>query len=82
MSVNTLVVPVLSPSGTVHFASIPRDATVKDLINVLQKSDDVREDILNGLPESGWDLQKVRLEEPGRAWEDHELEILNNGKSF
>lgn len=77
---NLLIAPVLSPSGTVHFATLSQDATIFDLISALSCSDDVKNDILYGLPDLGWDIQKVRKEQPGRQWEESELEELDCGK--
>lgn len=79
MSDDLLITPVISPSGTVHFASVPHDATIQDIITALSRSEDVREDILLDLPDSGWDIQSVRKEQQGRSWEDTELEELEIG---
>ena len=79
---DTLVVPVLSPSGQVHFVSLLKDATVRDAIDALKSLDDVAEDVLEDLKDEGygWALQKVQREETGRNWEEDELEALDDGE--
>ena len=73
---NQLIVPVISPFGTVYFASVSQNATAQDVIDSLIRLQDVRDEILDDLPDEGWDLQTVRKEEAGRAWEEDELEAL------
>lgn len=77
---NPLIVPVISPFGTVYFASVSQNATAQDVIDCLIRLQDVRDEILDDLPEGGWDLQTVRKEEAGRAWEEDELEALGSGE--
>ncbi|EJD01599.1 FH2-domain-containing protein [Fomitiporia mediterranea MF3/22] len=76
MADNTLIAPVISPAGTVYFASVNQDATAQDVIASLIQPQDVRDEILGDLPESGWDLQRVRKEHSGRVWEEEELESI------
>ncbi|KAL5527808.1 hypothetical protein ACEPAG_6609 [Sanghuangporus baumii] len=76
---NPLIVPVISPSGTVYFASVSQDAAAQDVIDSLLQSQDVQEEILGDLSDKGWDLQTVRKEEAGRVWEEDELEGLGSG---
>ncbi|THH12248.1 hypothetical protein EW145_g96 [Phellinidium pouzarii] len=76
MADGLLIVPVLSPSGTVYFASVPQEATTLNVITTLLKSRDVRDDILGDLSDDGWDLQKVRKEATGRVWEEEELKHI------
>ncbi|KAL5507835.1 hypothetical protein ACEPAH_5453 [Sanghuangporus vaninii] len=76
---NPLIVPVISPSGTVYFASVSQDAAAQDVIDSLIRSRDVKEEILGDLPDEEWDLQTVRKEEAGRVWEEDELEGLGSG---
>ena len=80
MPENPLIVPVLSAAGTVYFASVAQNATARDVITSLVQSREVQEDYLGGIHDVGWDLQKVRKEEPGRVWEEDELEHLGLGK--
>lgn len=78
----TLVVPVLSPSGQVHFASLPRTATANDAVIALKGSSEVVEDVLGELGDGGhgWALQRIQREETGRNWEEEELEALDDGE--
>lgn len=79
MSGGALIVPVLTPSGTIHFASVTQAATANDVISALLEIGEVQDEILGGLGDSGWDLQKVTKERMGRAWEDSELDSLGHG---
>ena len=74
-----LIVPVVLPSGSLHFASIQQDGTVSDVINSLISLDEVKSDILGDLAPHGWAIQLVRKESPGRQWEEDELESLGDG---
>ena len=77
-----LVVPVLSPSGQVHFVSLSKNANASDAIEALKSLDDVVEDVLGNLEdgEYGWALQRVQREDAGRNWEEEELEALTEGR--
>jgi hypothetical protein len=52
---------------------------VEDVVNALIALDEVRSEILGGLDDNGWALQKIRVEQNGRLWEDDELEALGDG---
>lgn len=80
-----LVAPILLPTNSIHFAAIKPDGTVQDVIKALTDLPEVREEILGDLSSgyvdaSGWGLQKVVKNDPGRAWEDEELHSLHTGK--
>jgi hypothetical protein len=79
MSDDILIVPTVLPSGSLHFASIQHDGTVGDVINSLSALDEVKSDVLGDLPPSGWAIQLIRKESPGRQWEEDELESLGDG---
>lgn len=79
---DTLIVPTVLPSGSLHFASVQHDATVGDLINSLTALVEVKSDILADLPPCGWAIQLIRKESPGRQWEEDELESLGDGTFF
>ena len=76
---DTLIVPTILPSGSLHFASVQHDGTVGDVINSLSALDEVKSDVLGDLPPRGWALQLIRNELPGRQWEEDELESLGDG---
>jgi hypothetical protein len=76
---DTLIVPTVLPSGSLHFASVQYDGTVGDVINLLSALDEVKSDVLGDLPPRGWALQLIRKELPGRQWEEDELESLGDG---
>lgn len=79
MSDNQLIVPISTPSGSLHFASIPTDGTVDDAIHVLLTDEEATSEILGDLDSYGWGLQRMRKERNGRQWEEEELERLGNG---
>jgi len=79
-----LVAPTVLPSGTLHFAAVKQDALVKDVIQVLLDTPDVKEEVLGDLigeNKSAWALQRVTKNEQGRIWDDSELANLGNGSS-
>ena len=81
MSEGSLIVPVLTPLRNVHFASVGQAATVKDVIDVLLLSDEVKVEIcgeINGV--DSWVLQRVSNERPGRTWEEGELDSFDYGE--
>ena len=78
MSDDILIVPTVLPSGSLHFTSITHDGTVSDVINSLSALDEVKSDVLGDLPPSGWAIQLIRKEQPGRQWEEDELELLGD----
>jgi hypothetical protein len=77
---NSLIVPTILTTGTIHFASVKADSTAQDVIDSLVALDGVNLDILGDLDEAGWALQNVRQEDIGRTWEVHELEAIGDGK--
>ena len=79
MADHTLIVPVVLPSGSLHFATVSRDGTVQDVVENLVSNPEITADILGDLPPYGWALQKIRREYNGRQWEEEELEALGNG---
>jgi hypothetical protein len=75
----SLIVPTLI-SGNIHFASVKSDGTAQDVIDALVAIDDVKLDILSSLEEQSLALQKIRVEQNGRPWEEYELEALGDGE--
>ena len=71
--------PVLTPSGSIHFASVAQAATANDVIESLITKEEIKHELLGDLKDAGWRLQKVTNERPGRVWEDTELEALQDG---
>lgn len=80
MSADTLIIPTLLPSGTVHFAEVSQQGSAQDVIDSIMASGEVAKDILGSLEDRGWALQRIRREKPGRTWEQDELEALGDGK--
>ena len=78
---NTLIVPTLLPSGSLQFAEIPKDGRALDVIDALLKIDGLKEEVLGDLEQSGWALQRTRMERSGRPWEEDELMALGDGLS-
>ena len=78
---NSLIVPTVLTTGSLYFASVKPEGTAQDVIDSLVALDEVNSDILGGLEEAGWALQKVREEESGRTWQEHELEAIGDGLS-
>lgn len=74
-----LIIPVLSPSGNILFASVLHNATIKDVIESLRLPNDTKDEILDDLTDEGWDIQKVRREKSGRVWDEEELESIGTG---
>lgn len=74
-----LVVATTLTNGNICFAEVPRDATVQDVIDALLKQENIVSEALDGLPDEGWALQKIRTERHGRRWEDEALEALGDG---
>ena len=80
MPESSLIVPVVVPTGSLHFATIHPDGTASHVIDALLAQPDVASEILDGLDDAGWALQKIRIEKSGRQWEEEDLEKLNDGK--
>ena len=79
MPESSLIVPVVVPTGSLHFATIKPDGTVQDAINALLAQPEVISEVLVGLDDAGWALQKIRIEKSGRQWEEENLEGLGDG---
>lgn len=81
MADQSLIAPVVVPSGSLHFATISAQGTVEDVVEALVANAEVTSEILGELQPYGWALQKIRREHNGRQWEEEELEALGNGES-
>lgn len=79
MTDDTLIVPVVVPSGSLHFATISSTGTVQDVQDHLITDEDITSEILGDLEPYGWAMQRIRSEHNGRQWEEEELEALGNG---
>lgn len=77
---DTLLVPTVLTSGTVHFATVAATSTAKDVVDALVSKSEVKEEASGGLEEIGWALQRVRVERSGRSWEEDDLEELGDGE--
>jgi diaphanous 1 len=82
MSESSLIVPVIVPTGSLHFATVKPDGTVQDVVDSLLAQPEVTSEILDGLGGAGWALQKIRIEKSGRQWEEEDLEKLGDGQSY
>ena len=80
MAEQSLIVPVVLPSNSLHFATVPSQGTAQDVVEVLIANAEVRSEILGNLQSSRWALQKIRREHNGRQWEEEELEALGTGE--
>lgn len=80
MADDSLIVPVVVPSGTLHFATLSSGATVQDLLDDLTTNEEITLQLLGDLQPYGWAIQHIRKEHSGRQWEEEELEALGNGK--
>lgn len=74
--------PILLPTSTLQFAAIKPEGTAQDVIDVLLKNPEVKEELLGDLvSETGsWALQRVVKNEPGKPWEEDELRALHDGE--
>lgn len=79
MADDALIVPVVVPSGSLHFATVSSAATIQDVQDYLTANEDVTTEILQDLEPYGWAMQRIRTEHSGRQWEEEELEALGNG---
>lgn len=79
MADETLIVPVLLPSGSLQFATISSNGTVQDVLDYLIAKADLTSEVLGDLEPYGWAMQRIRVERNGRQWEEDELEALGNG---
>lgn len=77
-----LVAPILLPTCTLQFAAIKPDGSAQDVVDVLLKNPEVKEEILGDLvsDDGSWALQRVVKNDPGKAWEEDELRMLRDGK--
>lgn len=75
-----LVIPVLSPSGTLHFTSVDGNASIEQVIVALLQTTDVSRQVLGALDDNGWALQRIRRVPVGRIWQEEELEGLKDGE--
>ncbi|KAG8756405.1 hypothetical protein FRC12_010590, partial [Ceratobasidium sp. 428] len=80
------IIPVLLPSGAIHFAKANPSDTTQDIIQVLLATEGVKSDVLGDLMQTHdvavdweWALQHVRKHERGRVWQDEELDQLDDG---
>lgn len=78
---DALIVPIIVPSASLHFATIKSFGTVQNVIDALVANSEVTSEVLGGLEHYGWALQKIRKEPHGRQWEEEALEALGNGKN-
>ena len=81
MPESSLIVPVVVPTGSLHFVTIKPDGVVQDVIDALLAQPEVTSEVLGGLDGAGWALLKIRVEKSGRQWEEEDLENLDDGQS-
>ena len=81
MPEGSLIVPVVVPTGSLHFATIKPDGIVQDVIDALLAQPEVALEVLGGLDGTDWALLKIRVEKSGRQWEEEDLEKLGDGQS-
>jgi diaphanous 1 len=79
MSNCNLVVPIILPTRSLHFAEILENGIAQDAIDTLLRIEEVTREVLGDLEDCGWALQKIRAEECGRVWEEDELTSLGDG---
>lgn len=79
MPESSLIVPVVVPTGSLHFATVKPDGIVQDVIDALLAQPEAAAEVLGGLDDAGWALQKIRIEKSGRQWEEEDLERLGDG---
>jgi diaphanous 1 len=77
---NPLIVPTQLANGSLHFAEVGQDGTAQDVINALDALDEVKKDESIYEGGHGWALQRIRIEQNGRPWEEDELEALGDGE--
>ncbi len=82
MPEDTLIVPTLLPSGTIHFAEVSQQGSAQHVIDSIMASGEVTKGTLGSLEDRGWALQRIRREKHGRTWEQDELEALGDGKLY
>lgn len=79
---DTLIVPTLLPTGSLHFAAVRNDSVVQDVLNTLTDIREVQEDILGDWQCDRWAIQRIRKEASGRQWDENELEHLSDGELY
>jgi diaphanous 1 len=77
---NPMIVPTVLVTGSLHFAEVHEKSTAQDVIDALVSVNEVTNEILGDLEDYGWALQRIRVEQYGRPWEEEELEALGDGK--
>jgi hypothetical protein len=80
MASDPLLVPTITVTGTLHFVEVPPDARAQEVVQKVIEIDGVKEEVLGGLEGSDWALQRIRVEQTGRAWEEDELSSLGDGE--
>lgn len=81
MADDTLIVPVIVPSGSLHFATISSSGTIQNVQDYFITNEEVKSEIFGDLEPYGWAMQRIRTEHTGRQWEEEELEALGDGAS-
>lgn len=76
----TLIVPVVLPTGSLHFAEVTAHGKAGDVVEILLAMEGLRKEVLGDLEDHGWSLQEVRAEPSGRRWEKDELLALGDGE--
>jgi diaphanous 1 len=76
---DSILVPVLLASGSLHFATVGRSGTAQSVVDALAGLPEVRAEILGELACDAWALQRIRTEPSGRTWEEDELQALGDG---
>lgn len=77
---DTLVVPTILPTGSLHFAEVGTNGTAQDVVEVLLEVEGPKQEVLGDLEDCGWVLQRLRSEQSGRLWEEDELMALGDGE--
>lgn len=76
----SILVPILTTSNSLHFASVNTNPLARDIIAELLRTPGLKEDILGDiLDDSEWALQAITREEPGKVWLDEELNSHDDG---
>ena len=82
MPESSLIVPVVVPTGSLHFATVEPDGIVQDVIDALVAQPEVTSELLGSLDVAGWAVQKIRIQKSGRQWEEEDLEKLGDGQFY
>ena len=81
MASDPLLVPTITVAGTLHFVEVSPDARAQEVVQKVIEIDGVKEEVLGGLEDSDWALQRIRVEQTGRAWEEDELSSFGDGEN-